>query len=419
MSDRLQALAVSESEYALWRARIEEPRGPALRVQKIEVAGLPQLDPAAVLRHVTQRLSEPLDTLALNRDLLRVYGDAHFEAVDYALLAQADGNVLRVSPQPKRWGPEFIRFAAGLNSTLQRGSTYSLRGAYQKTLLNRYGADVTLTGEVGSTTGLTGELYQPLDAGQRSFVDLGVRAERTRSFVFEGETKLSEYLVHSYSLSLAVGLNVGVSGQVRFGWLGQRKSYSLDTGFPTLPSGSFRTPGWFGSADFDQLNDPDFPSSGWAAKAFYFAPSSGAFTKLTLEGRAATRAAGLVLSTRLSYVGSPRGELPFHEAASLGGLLNLSAFGLGQLLGDNVLFGQIRTEWIMRRLPIGLSGDLRAGVAVEAGRVGLRYTETALSGWQDSVLLYVGGPTPIGPLYLGYGRSSRGINNAYLFIGSL
>ncbi len=419
LAKRLRELALDERGYAQWWARIHGERGMALRVDAVEVADLPQLNAAAVLRHVTQALGQPLNTQALNRDLQRVFGDAHYEGVDYALLAQPGRNVLRISPQTKRWGPDFLRFAAGLNSTLRRGSTYSLRGAYQKTMLNRLGADLMLTGEVGSTSGLGAHIHQPLDAGQRGFIEAGVRAARTTVNVFEGEAKLSEYLVRSHTLDVTVGINLGLMGQLRLGWVGQEKIYELDTGAAVFPRGPYRTPGWVSSVDLDQLNDPDFPSAGWAAKASYFVPRGADFTRLTGEGRAATTAAGFVFAARVAYTGSPRGVLPFHEAAALGGLLNLSAFGMGQLLGDDVQFAQIRAERIIRRLPIGLSGDLRAGIAVEAGRVGVRYTETARAGWQDSVLLYLGGPTPIGPLYLGYGHSSRGSSNAYLFIGSL
>lgn len=417
-TERLRALAVSDSEYAGWWARIQSARGPPLHVDAIEVTGLPQLEAAAVLRHVTQTLGQPLNTELLHRDLLRVYGDAHYEGVDYALLPQPAGNVLRVTPQAKRWGPDFLRFAAGLNSTL-RGSTYSLRGAYQKTLLNRLGAEVMVSAEVGSTTSLAANLYQPLDPAQRTFVEIGARAARTSSPVFEGENKLSEYLVRSQTIVAAAGLNLGLIGQLRVGWMGQEKFYELDTGQAIFARGPFRTPGWFANLDFDQLNDPNFPSQGWAAGLSYFVPNARDFTRLSAQGQAATTAAGVVFATRVSYTGSPRGVLPFHEAASLGGLLNLSAFGMGQFLGDDVRFAQVRAERIIRRLPIGLSGDMRAGIALEAGRVGVRYTETARTGWQDSVLVYLGGPTPIGPLYLGYGHSTRGSSNAYLFIGSL
>ncbi len=434
---QLRGLAVSEAEYAAWWGRITAAQGGAPIVDAVEVAGLPQLDPRAVLRHLTQPLGQTLDTARLHRDLLRVYGDAHFESVDYALIPQrrqglqepqeppwppgprGERHVLRVTPIAKRWGPDFLRFAAGLNSTLKRGSTYSLRGAYQKTLLNRLGGELMVTGEVGSTSALALDVHQPLDPWQRSFVEIGARAASSAAIVYEDEDKLSEYEVRSQTYSVAAGLNLGLVGQWRLGWMGQSKRYQLDTGLAVFPRGPFRTPGWFTTLDFDQLNHPTFPSDGWSARMAYFAPHGGSFTRLSIEARAAKQAGAFVVAGRLAHTSSPSGVLPFHEAASLGGLLNLSAYGAGQFLGDDVQYAQFRAERVLQRLPIGLSGDLRAGIALEAGRVGVRYTETSRSGWQDSVFFYLGGATPIGPLYLGYARSSSGTANAYLFIGSL
>ncbi|MCI4428613.1 MAG: patatin-like phospholipase family protein [Burkholderiales bacterium] len=416
---RLRALAVGELEYAAWWSRITAGRGEAPRVDQIEVAGSPQLHPQAVLRHITQELGQTLDIDRLHRDLLRAYGDAHFESADYALLPMGERHVLRVMPQPKRWGPDFFRFAAGVNSTLKPGSTYSLRAAYQKTLLNRLGGEFTATGEVGTTKALAVDVYQPLDPGQRSFIEVSARAARAAAIVFENDDKLSEYEVSSRTYGIAVGLNLGLIGQLRLGWMSQVKRYDLDIGPPVFPPGPFHTPGWFTGVDFDQMNHPSFPSKGWAASVSYFAPNDAAFTRLSAEGRAAMQAGAFVVAGRIAYTDSPHGVLPFHEAASLGGLLNLSAYATDQFLGDEVQYAQVRIERVLQRLPIGLSGDLRAGLALEAGRIGVRYTETSRAGWQDSVFLYLGGPTPVGPLYLGYARSSSGSANAYLFIGSL
>ena len=44
-------------------------------------------------------------------------------------------------------------------------------------------------------------------------------------------------------------------------------------------------------------------------------------------------------------------------------------------------------------------------MTLEAGKVNRRFTETELSGWQDSTTLYLGGETPMGPVYLGYAYS--------------
>ncbi|MDE2455520.1 MAG: hypothetical protein KGL43_18180, partial [Burkholderiales bacterium] len=62
--------------------------------------------------------------------------------------------------------------------------------------------------------------------------------------------------------------------------------------------------------------------------------------------------------------------------------------------------------------------DMRLGLAFEEGRVRLPYAETHRSGWLDSGTLYLGGDTPIGPVYLGLGHSASGATNAYLFLGT-
>jgi NTE family protein len=67
---------------------------------------------------------------------------------------------------------------------------------------------------------------------------------------------------------------------------------------------------------------------------------------------------------------------------------------------------------------MGLRGDLRAGIALEAGRIGRPLSEPQRTGTLDSAVIYVRAETPFGPGYIGLGRSSSGPVNAYFFIGT-
>ena len=96
----------------------------------------------------------------------------------------------------------------------------------------------------------------------------------------------------------------------------------------------------------------------------------------------------------------------------------MSGFAQGQSHGDQIRYGSIRAEKIIGRAPFGLRGDMRAGLALEAARIDRPFTETQLAGGLNSVALYLGGETPLGPLYLGYGRSSIGASSFHLFIGT-
>jgi NTE family protein len=129
-----------------------------------------------------------------------------------------------------------------------------------------------------------------------------------------------------------------------------------------------------------------------------------------------------VLASRLSYQGSPIGQLPVYDLGDLGGMLNMTAFAVGQLKGDDMSYGSIRAERIIGRLPLGLRGDLRLGAALETAKIGRPFTETTLDGWIPGAAIYLGGETPFGPVYLGYGYSNAGstggYSNFYLFLGT-
>ena len=82
------------------------------------------------------------------------------------------------------------------------------------------------------------------------------------------------------------------------------------------------------------------------------------------------------------------------------------------------LYNAMAAASIIGVLPIGLRGDMRLGLALEAAKRGIAYSETNLKGWQNSTSIYLGGETPLGPVYVGYGYSTSGVWNVYLFLGT-
>jgi NTE family protein len=150
----------------------------------------------------------------------------------------------------------------------------------------------------------------------------------------------------------------------------------------------------------------------------YFNSAKEGYSKILSEVRGVHSFGDLVISGRLNYQGSPRGNLPVHDAGTLGGFLNLSGFAPNQLNGDDIRYASARAEQIVGRPPLGLRGDMRAGIAFETAKVGQPYSETRRTGWLNSASVYLGGETPFGPVYLGFGRSDGGSSSVYLFIGT-
>ena len=414
--ERLRALSVSEAEYAAWWKRIAIDDTPPRRVDAIEIAEMKVVNPQVVERHITQKIGEPLDTATLNTDLVRVYGDGFYNNVDYSLMSVRDRNILRILPIESTVGLSYIRSGINLETDSKSGSTYSLRLGYQKTWLNSLGGEILIAASFGTTETLGVEFYQPLTARQDYFLETAAYAQRRLAPIFQDDHLIAQYEINSEQLDVALGANIGLLGRATAGWRELNARAALSIGDPVLPGARLNQGGFFAALNFDQLNRLYFPTQGWATRVELYDSAQARYTKLSADATAAVPFGDYVFATRASYVGAVRGELPVLEAGTLGGFLNLSAFGSGQLVGDDVGYLQVRAERIIGRLPI-VRSDLRLGLALEAGRLGTHYTETSRSGWLQSVTAYLGGETPIGPIFVGYGQSQHGVSNAYLFIG--
>ena len=423
VSDKLKALSVDEKTYSEWRANIayDPAKTPAPVIDDIRIAETKDVNPAAVKRHLRVKPGDTLNDEKIDNDLLKAYGDGWYESVDYELLRERDRNILQVTPIEKRWGPDYLRFGVNMESNFKQDSTYILRAAYDKTWLNELGGELLIMGQIGSTPAFAVDYYQPLEAQQRYFFESSLSYSRNDMGVYQDNDKLADYSVNKSAVSAGAGFNVGLLGQIRAGWRYVWLDSKLDTGVPTadFPSKSNKSYGsFYAGLDFDQMDRLYFPTNGWQSRIAYFNAPSENYSKFQAQLSGARSFGDYVINAKYSYVGSPNGELPADNAGSLGGFMNLSGYTPNQLIGDNIHYGNVRVEKIIGRMPAGLRGDMRLGIGLEAGKVGTPYTETELNGWVRSAAIYVGGETPLGPVYLGYGRSDEGASSAYIFLGT-
>ena len=423
LSDRLKAFSVDEKTYAAWKNKIAYVRGQhdSPSIDEIQIAEMKVVNPAAVERHLRAKPGDKANDAQLNQDMLQAYGDGWYESVDYSLLRERDRNILRVTPVEKSWGPDYLRFGVNVESNFKQDSTYALRAAYDKTWLNSLGGELLIIGQIGNKSELGVDYYQPLEAQQRYFMETSLSYSTNNIGVYQNNKKLADYSKDRGMASVGAGVNVGLLGQLHVGWRQTWMETDLSTGVPTQAfpeknKASFG--GMYAALDFDQMDRLYFPTSGWSSRLGYFNTSSEGYSKLVAELRGAYSFNDYVVNSYLSYQGALNGILPAYNAGTLGGFMNLSGYAQNQLVGDDIRYGNIRFEKIIGRMPMGLRGDMRLGLGLEAGKVGTPYTETELTGWVKSAALYVGGETPLGPVYFGYGRSDKGASSLYLFLGT-
>jgi NTE family protein len=413
---RLARLSLPQAEYEAWASRLRQPLPPLPRIDEVQITGLKRVNPQYVARHIHARPGDRLDPVQLQRDLARVYGDGDVESVDYNVITSDGRTILRIIVTEKSWGPDYLRSGVFVEATDQE-TQFALRAAYHRKWLNSLGAEWLSGFQVGERSSLYTEFYQPLDARQRWFVEPAAGISRDRINVYEDNNRIAEYLIRERRAFLNLGANIGVLGALRLGYLYRKLDTSVETGLPRLPTAKTTLKGWQAILEFNQFNQPFFPSTGWYARIAYFDPQDKDYTRLSGDLRAARTWEGYVLNARFGYLSAPKGRLPLGEAGGLGGFLQLSGYTRNQILAGDIRFASIRGERVIGRMPLGLRGDLRVGVSLEAGKARDRFTETRLDGWQQAGAAYLGGETPLGPLYLGYGYAKGGRSSLYLFLG--
>ena len=140
------------------------------------------------------------------------------------------------------------------------------------------------------------------------------------------------------------------------------------------------------------------------------------YTKWTLDGNAAFTTGRHTLNFGGKAGGAlGNGDLPRYDLFSWGGFLQQSGYPIGALLGERLTFG--RAVYTYKLLEQKFFEGLYAGMSLEAGRMDRPLVPGSPTGWLYSTAAFMGFDTPIGPLYIGFGRAADGNRSGYLFLG--
>ena len=70
----------------------------------------------------------------------------------------------------KSWGPNYLRLGLGLSTDFRGDAFFNLLASYRQTWLNRLGGEWRSDLQVGRTSRVATEFYQPVEPGQTFFV---------------------------------------------------------------------------------------------------------------------------------------------------------------------------------------------------------------------------------------------------------
>ena len=424
VAERLARLSIPVAEYAALRERQMIAVAPDVRpVDEIRFDNLALVNPEVARIQMRTKPGEPIDQKKLDMDMRRIYGTGDFEHVNYRYFDEPGKRILVVDAVEKSWGQDSLRFGLGLSSDFGGDALYNLLVSYRKRWINSLGAEWRTDVQMGSTTSLVSEFYQPLTSAGAFFIAPRVLLERSTAPVYLGDTRLGTVDRKKAQVNLDLGANLYEYGTIRLGVLAGKVKRGVDTGTLPFPvdSDTITLGAYDARLILDQLDSVHFPREGWKADFSYLKSDTGlgaddSYNKWEVSGNF-VRSFGEHTINLFAAAGDLSGskQTPAYDQFSMGGFLRLSGLSTGQLIGENLKYG--RAMYYHRLMRSSIFEGAYGGISLETGKMGNPLVPGNRDDWIRAASVFVAADTPLGPAYLGYGQAQDGPDSLYFFLG--
>ncbi|MCI0611755.1 patatin-like phospholipase family protein, partial [bacterium] len=263
MSSKLLPYAVGEAE---WQAYLNERQS---RIKKdvpnpqfIEVKGTTENAAEKIEFRLKNFVDQPLDPLALNKQLTEIWGRGRFLGLGYQLADSNGQTGLLIRVREKNYAPPFLNVALELNNTSTDELDVNLRGRVTLMDIGSQGSEVRLDGSLGSETSIAGEYFYRVSSGN-FFVAPRAFTQKTKLNLFLDEEQIAQYSIREYAVAADVGYEFGTTDQIRLGYQGGHISASRSIGDPVLPEVSGRRSLSYLSWHHDSVDNAVIPTHGF------------------------------------------------------------------------------------------------------------------------------------------------------------
>ena len=377
-----------------------------------------------LLEHMGINTGDNFDLNDVEQGIATLYGLDIFESVRYDLISEDGETGLIVSAKQKSWGTDSLQAGLELSSDFSGESSFNIGLAYTQQPLNSLNGEWRTALQLGEEPAIVTEFYQPLDVAARYFTHAALSWDNRDIRLYGDVTGRAdaEYEVQRWGLRLAVGRNFGNWGEIRFGVRRFSGHADLTVGAPSFRSFDFDDGHVFVSASVDTLDSLNFPREGYfhnielsSAKDALGADEEYDKLEIQLSGAKSWNDDSLIFSFR--YGSTLSGDSSLHNRFRLGGFMQLSGFNENELSGQHYGLASLVYQ---RRLYRSQIIPVYAGAAMQFGNA---WDDKDDIGFGSDHLLssgtvFLGTDTPIGPLYLGYGKAeARDDGAAYLYLG--
>jgi NTE family protein len=418
-----EALALSEADYSAYLAGRNDPRMrklPVIDFVRLDNKG-PVADSIVQTRLDDIRVGQPLDVDAVERAMDKVYGLEYYQNVRYGLVKDANLTGLEFELDKRSWGPNYLQLGMEYSSAGKGDALFGLAASYLSTAINDHGGEWRTTLVIGDEPALLTDLYQPLGRKGLFFVAPALDLLSNQYNVFSGDDRLLAAQQREALLELGVGREFPSWGEYRFGIREASGSYELRVGDPAyMPDKNFRVGQFFGRFSADTMDSVSFPRKGSLASVEWRGSRRGPLSAdvdfdqvLVSVAHAKTWGRHTIL-TSLRYDATISGTAPVDALFRMGGFFDLSGINRNELSGQYAV--RLGAAYYRRIGDLALFPAF-AGVTVEVGNVWQTRGDISLRGSIVGGSFWAGVSTPVGPVYVGYGRAEGGLDAFYIALG--
>ncbi len=423
MADTLARFATKDdkewNEYITRQRR--RPREP-MTIDRVRIDNTSPVSDAIVRRSLSLKPPETYEPKSLLEDLMQLHSLRYFGIIDYRIEGDDGDRELVITTPPRPSGRGSVQVGFGFSDDFDGGIGYSLSARHQLLAVNRLGGEWQNVLQFGTVGLFESRFYQPLDGAMHWFVEPSVGFRRELAELWADGNPVVQYQIENSSAGVAAGRVLGRWGELRAtAFTGDVKGVPR-IGDPSFPSDDERRGGFNLGFMVDTVDQVAFPRHGIEAHATYERSSEtlGAENDTDLAAARVNYSMSFGKSTfapYLEYGENFESTQDYLNLFKLGGLGRLSGLGDNELLGEKMALARLLYYYRLANFhAAGFSVQLYAGASLEAGNVYARDESitgsSLLAGWN----LFVGANTPLGPVFLGYGRTEdRG--RFYLSIG--
>jgi len=423
MAASLQRYALPEAQYAAWRARVTSSQNVQVRVADVTYKDLGRVNPEYLRTRTTVKPGDTVDANRISEDALRLSALQDFDSVSYELVGDPENSTLQWSPHEKSWGPGFMKFDLGVYASAGGDLAFSLNAQHMRTWINSLGAQWRNEIQLGFENALKTSFYQPLDVAQKWFVEPHVTLQQTMEDIYVSGERLAKYAYGDIGAGADLGANIGRYTQVRLGYSYVDRNLKRDTGSPLLPSTSRDDAGFVVSLTHDSRDKRFSATKGYAAVVEYARSDDSLGGDMNWERGEIALAATIPIGKNLIWTTLAGGtdfdsDLPFDRLFTLGGPGSFPGFELGEVRTSE--YATISASYLHKLGDIiSLRGQsIYMGLRLQAARID---DTNPLDSYDNKDIyggsLYLTGSTPVGPLTIGYGKTSIDNWSMWLAIG--